>query len=765
MWKFLKKESLKIEKNNVMTECIQSTSNHSKMLLAERYFHFFLCGGLCLLIAIICVAYKSSSFPFIGYAWYGIHDPLIFKNSLAQWWVVMLSSGVILALLRHVSFIIYKDRLSCIIILLVGIGLSSVLWSEFPGYSLNKALMWVSAYLIYLFTIQCAVSKRSIHVLLYCVFYSAVCIACIGLIQSIFGYDAIPQSISPASTFGNKNMACHPLVISFPMGLYFLLRDPHNNKINVFPVAIGLAIILAFIFHSQTRAAWASIAISLCVVISVISASILFKKEYVSFSSKQIQAVILGLALLGMILNLNYDRSLNTLSLGGSVDKIERVVQKSVRDVSDAGTLSGRSIIWSRTAENIKRHPWLGAGLGHFFSEFQQSTVSKKPQARRAHNDYLEMVLEIGVIGFAVFLLSVGLFLYYIYRILTSDDLTQDHYLITTVILAGSVGSGVNAMLSFPFFHILPMILMSIYVAIIVTFYHQCISTQTVDSHYKVQDKTKWIVLALMSLYCLVSFRVAYNIERTEYTINHQLSSQQWHHVDVTKSNWWTSPHFFPTLYSVYTQLKKQYIKLNTSDQIATLSEDQLAKFKVKMQIKLRYLTAFTYNLLDLNSPDIFFIKHAQFLIRQNQLNDAYHFLNEVKKQRSSQSFQITIMLIDIHRRSGHYDKASHELESLIHTTGMESINTSWRKLYHIGSMLYKLGDIDKGLSYLKIGLDKFPDKKGFSRFIALCHFAKNDEIAAIPYMRAYLKLEKNTKTAKIFRDKLKDLVADDTDT
>jgi O-antigen ligase len=59
-----------------------------------------------------------------------------------------------------------------------------------------------------------------------------------------------------------------------------------------------------------------------------------------------------------------------------------------------------RRDIWSATAHLIKDHPWLGVGLGAYpfaYTRYDQSSGSQRVE--QAHNDYLQIVADAGLIG------------------------------------------------------------------------------------------------------------------------------------------------------------------------------------------------------------------------------------------------------------------------------------------------------------------------------------------------------------------------------
>lgn len=94
----------------------------------------------------------------------------------------------------------------------------------------------------------------------------AVLVSIIGLIQYYFPnrieiQSFIRQAIPPASTFGNKNMAAHFLVMTLPLALVFMLYENTVKKIVFY--AVSSIMIAWFLIHTNTRAGWFSVMVEL----------------------------------------------------------------------------------------------------------------------------------------------------------------------------------------------------------------------------------------------------------------------------------------------------------------------------------------------------------------------------------------------------------------------------------------------------------------------------------------------------------------------
>lgn len=94
-------------------------------------------------------------------------------------------------------------------------------------------------------------------------------------------------------------------------------------------------------------------------------------------------------------------------------------------------TLTGRMGTWEFVISEIARHPWLGSGYGSFWNIGENSPVMLRGERimmllNHAHNGYLEVILEIGLIGFLIFMTYLFRLVSFSMRALSLDDLTKE---------------------------------------------------------------------------------------------------------------------------------------------------------------------------------------------------------------------------------------------------------------------------------------------------------------------------------------------------
>ena len=162
----------------------------------------------------------------------------------------------------------------------------------------------------------------------------AAAVACVGLGQAVFHFSGVPQAAGPSGTMANRDLAAAYLLAVAPLAML-------AGRRRRWPALVALALLIAFLPVTRSRAAALALALQLAVLIWVLVARGWVRRVRLGLAGV---AVGLALATLGVAAGLGW-----TLT----------------------DTAKGRSlgIRWDLAASALQMgvdHPWTGVGLGRF---------------------------------------------------------------------------------------------------------------------------------------------------------------------------------------------------------------------------------------------------------------------------------------------------------------------------------------------------------------------------------------------------------------
>lgn len=149
--------------------------------------------------------------------------------------VIQISILLILTLWIVRGGIWYIPKVFPPLLIFIIYSIFTAIWASNPYLSLWQGFHWFVCSLSILIVAN-IINKE--HLIL-TIYLSGVLIAVIGIVQ-YFGVNAIPQSVPPAATFANKNIAAHFVAICFLLGFY--LKDKEIQAISSIILIIFLVI-------------------------------------------------------------------------------------------------------------------------------------------------------------------------------------------------------------------------------------------------------------------------------------------------------------------------------------------------------------------------------------------------------------------------------------------------------------------------------------------------------------------------------------------
>lgn len=263
--------------------------------------------------------------------------------------------------------------------------------SFFPHATKVEFFKWVILVGFFLFLLNWRLSDNGFRVTK----QLALIILLVGSFESLFGmfklFSGVTEESLGMGTFVNRNHFAGYLLMVIPLTIGFLFsrgaqsfrKSRHGlNQLSVLDgrsLLIGFSVvvmILGLIFSSSRMGI-----LSLLFSFSLIILLVRNPQEGSRFSKRS--ALILGLAILW----------------GASIG-LDAVVSRFFLISDDLGT---RQMIWRDTQAIVKDFPLVGTGLGTFTQVFpMHRSFHIRGLVTHAENDFLQLVSEVGIIGFGL---------------------------------------------------------------------------------------------------------------------------------------------------------------------------------------------------------------------------------------------------------------------------------------------------------------------------------------------------------------------------
>jgi len=290
------------------------------------------------------------------------------------------------------GFKVKRSFLNFPIVVFLYICLLSALWSRAPLYSLHgfisKTLEW---FVIYFLILEFFTEKKHVILALAVFLFSAMSVC----VDSFVQFYVTGKSFFCNAEFIGRATSCFyagnglggyllfPLFLS--AGFFFLKENSKPRKIlyGFFSLLIAWTIAITF-----SRGAWVAVFVGICLF---------------AFLSKQKFLRVAILFLLSVFV-------LTALFLPSSIKQKARIDPDNF-----SSTAGWRKDIWVDSFKMIKDKPLLGHGPNTFMQIFQKKQYRSRPEGRffdpaYAHNCYVQMAAETGLLGLGCFLWILGRF-------------------------------------------------------------------------------------------------------------------------------------------------------------------------------------------------------------------------------------------------------------------------------------------------------------------------------------------------------------------
>lgn len=258
---------------------------------------------------------------------------------------------------------------------------------------------------------------------------------------------------------GNINILAYILLIKFPFLVYFQIIKKGYYKLNFL-----LTVLIVFIIFSifATRSAM----LTTFFITLLIFCFIMFIKK---FHLKQTIRTLLKPLFLPLIIGL----ILNNLESSFSSSQSFQSRLSTLTEIQGDTSLSQRARYYKAAFESFLEKPIMGKGIGTWEFEsipYERLEMESYVVPYHAHNDYLELIAETGIIGVILYFGMIFFIFYHLLRKLLDSEADQDTKLLSIFLITSFCVYLIDSLFNFPFARIIQQIHLLFLLAISINF-------------------------------------------------------------------------------------------------------------------------------------------------------------------------------------------------------------------------------------------------------------------------------------------------------
>ena len=417
-------------------------------------------------LQIIC-ALPIVMLPLVGANRLMMIEPVVFRVSLLAglvplllaicWWV---KGGLVF----RVGWLLAS------LVSMVALGLLTSIWAHDSYGAVFGTLRWLVVGLLAWLIFNLADNKEAIKLFLGAAAVGGGYMALVGVIQYLSGWEFYSTSTLeypwPSATSGHKNQAAQFVVMTLPLAVG--MTSIGKSRFSVWFYSLMTALMLAFLVYARARQAWVAVIVEGVFFLVLIRwgwLNISLKREKIGGS--RLPFIVSGFFFLVLILMPPVQSSFSF-----STTALNRMMERNVIYYEDDAGLNSVSLnrvkIWKVSLEMLPDF-LKGAGFHNWAVHYPKYNAAseenyinrKKTYAGDAHNDYLQLVIELSPLVILIgIMLLVGLWRAGQKIYVKGDDETRLYFYL---LCGGVVGLFVVMFFSFPLSRTLQPAYMGIY--------------------------------------------------------------------------------------------------------------------------------------------------------------------------------------------------------------------------------------------------------------------------------------------------------------
>ena len=354
---------------------------------------------------------------------YSLNDNLLAKGALTLILTSMIALLWVLQVVARRELRLLIVSLYLPFLLFVGVSILSLLFAQNQIRGLEEILSHVLMFALFVAVAHQVQSPRQASRVIWFVIWTTVTVTTIGILQyngiDLIGLPKVYGRL-PLSTLGNTNLVAHYLDLVIPLVAALLILGGRRPWWQTTTLIVTLALAGTHLVLTTSRGGWVSVASALLLLLLLISRTWRWRRF-----------MVMGVVILALLspvgefalrsIQIDDDRTLYQVAEKHSERTLARAL--STFDATDFSRAM-RAMIWIDTAAMIEAKPVLGVGPGNF--EFLLANYRSVPAQRAwsrfmvkhtsvpyfAHNEYLEIWAETGIVGVAAVVWFLGALLW-----------------------------------------------------------------------------------------------------------------------------------------------------------------------------------------------------------------------------------------------------------------------------------------------------------------------------------------------------------------
>jgi len=336
----------------------------------------------------------------------------------------------------------HKAIISFVLIMILSLIISPNRW-----ISLQDFLLFLSYFAFYFAVVSNVKNKKLFYSIIHILFFTAFIVSFYTILQYYRLDPFLKEMTQLTSTIGQRNWISNYLFMLMPLIFIFFLIEK-KTKIKIIYFLLLAAIYLNLIILQSL-----SIRITI-ITTGILGVALLFKLKIIKLFLQNKKWLILLITTF-ILISVFYSTE-NIINRSPSILEQRILPAFEGKDPS----ISGRLLIWNTAYKMFKKRPLFGLGIGIFKMQYlfyRAEVLEDLPwyllhyaNAQEAHNEYLQLLVELGILGLISFLIIFYFFYKKILLVLFRENASNQEKAILLGLLMGISGFLIHCLFTFP---------------------------------------------------------------------------------------------------------------------------------------------------------------------------------------------------------------------------------------------------------------------------------------------------------------------------